>query len=47
MITPKPAMNEETEDACALVQQCLDPSVGLCFSPARAASALYIWRPFT
>ena len=24
VITPEPAMNEETEDVCALLQQCLD-----------------------
>ena len=24
VITPEPAMSEETEDVCALLQQCLD-----------------------
>ena len=24
VITPEPAINEETEDVCALIQQCLD-----------------------
>lgn len=24
VITPEPAMNEETEDVCALLRQCLD-----------------------
>ena len=28
VITPEPAMNEETEDVCALLQQCLDLRYG-------------------
>ena len=30
VITPEPAMNEETEDVCALLQQCLDLRQACC-----------------
>lgn len=33
VITPEPAMNEETEDVCALLRQCLDLR---CALPGRA-----------
>ncbi|KAK9901310.1 hypothetical protein WJX75_005763 [Coccomyxa subellipsoidea] len=34
VITPEPAMNEETEDVCALLQQCLDIREKWLFKPA-------------
>ena len=33
VITPEPAMNEETEDVCALLQQCLDLRSDHSFDP--------------
>lgn len=34
VITPEPAINEEAEDVCALLQQCLDMRVKWLFTPA-------------